>query len=527
MSLPAISLAAYAFSTSQSAVQVTYVDATTAIVYPNQFESPLTQQLNEWIRDGGQISAYIPPPKPLPGPTQFITLAPSADTLIAQGQVLNSWVTQSSLGLETDGTYVTLTPNRSYNISFAVATWYFSSPNQYMIFAIVDENGDPVMGSKSQALISTTTWNPTTPQSNCPSQSFVFTPTEEIRIGLGCIETGGTNANVRASFSSLAIFELTNETLYALKIGPQGIPGPVGPAGPQGQLGPAGPQGPQGTQGPVGPEGNAGPVGPPGPGFTFQGVVNTVGNLPPTGNDTGDAYTVTADGDLYVWDGTQWNNSGPIQGPQGVQGTQGPQGPAGPAGLTGPAGPQGSAGPVGPQGPQGSIGPVGPIGATGATGPTGPVGPLGPQGAQGPAGPQGPPGNSANVICRSGSAAVPANTISVPYTFDTFTLPTAATAYVINLSFSFTAQGGSAYGAFQPQVTISNSTSGYNNTQYSVVPANFRVINFMNYPTGSTITYADSGLAAVGRLGFTFQYQGSWASGSSPAVFWQYTVTYW
>lgn len=43
----------------------------------------------------------------------------------------------------------------------------------------------------------------------------------------------------------------------------------------------------------------------------------------PTGN-VGDAYMVS--GDLYVWNGTEWENVGQIQGPQGPTGPQGPQG---------------------------------------------------------------------------------------------------------------------------------------------------------------------------------------------------------
>jgi hypothetical protein len=91
----------------------------------------------------------------------------------------------------------------------------------------------------------------------------------------------------------------------------------------------------------------------------------------------------------------------------------------------------------------------------------------------------------------------------------------------------FFAAGGSAYGAMTPQVTVSNSTTGYNNTFVAIAPANFRVINYMNYPTVATLMACDGPLATSGTLSFNCQYTGSWASGSSPSVFWQYTITYW
>jgi len=91
----------------------------------------------------------------------------------------------------------------------------------------------------------------------------------------------------------------------------------------------------------------------------------------PTGN-VGDGYMVG--GDLYIWNGTQWEDVGTIQGPQGPAGPQGPQGQQG---VQGPTGATGATGAMGPQGPQGSAGPQGPTGATG------PQGPQGEQGEQG------------------------------------------------------------------------------------------------------------------------------------------------
>ena len=195
--------------------------------------------------------------------------------------------------------------------------------------------------------------------------------------------------------------------------GPQGEQGATGDTGPTGATGPQGTTGPQGQQGIPGPQGTAGPQGPTGPqgpagqdgtGISIQGTVATTGDLPATGNQEGDLYIVSADGDGYVWNGMAWTNVGQIQGPQGPQGTpgeQGPQGATGPQGLqgeTGPQGPQGETGlqgPIGmtgPQGLQGETGPQGPQGIPGSQGPTGATGPQGMQGDTGPQGPQGIPG---------------------------------------------------------------------------------------------------------------------------------------
>lgn len=46
-----------------------------------------------------------------------------------------------------------------------------------------------------------------------------------------------------------------------------------------------------------------------GSGFTFKGAVDSLSDLPDSGNAVGDMYSVTAaapDGGSYAWDGTQW-----------------------------------------------------------------------------------------------------------------------------------------------------------------------------------------------------------------------------
>jgi hypothetical protein len=84
-----------------------------------------------------------------------------------------------------------------------------------------------------------------------------------------------------------------------------------------------------------GPTGNTGATGPTGPQGTSINVIGTVadtGSLPPTGA-TNDAYIVTADGDLYIWDGAAWTSVGQIVGPQGPTGLQGTTGPTGSTGA--------------------------------------------------------------------------------------------------------------------------------------------------------------------------------------------------
>jgi hypothetical protein len=114
--------------------------------------------------------------------------------------------------------------------------------------------------------------------------------------------------------------------------------------------------------GEVGPQG---PTGPQGISIKFKGSVNTFGNLPSSGNQINDAWTVLSDGNLYVWNGTSWTSAGPIQGPTGATGATGAQGIQGPTGADSTV--------TGPTGATGSQGALGPTGATGPTGPTGPA----------------------------------------------------------------------------------------------------------------------------------------------------------
>lgn len=68
---------------------------------------------------------------------------------------------------------------------------------------------------------------------------------------------------------------------------------------------------------------------------TILGSYNTLAELQaahPTGN-MGDGYMVGPE--LYVWNGSAWEDVGQIQGPQGPQGATGPQGPTGANGADG------------------------------------------------------------------------------------------------------------------------------------------------------------------------------------------------
>jgi hypothetical protein len=179
--------------------------------------------------------------------------------------------------------------------------------------------------------------------------------------------------------------------------GEQGEPGLKGDTGSEGPVGPTGATGPKGDTGPIGPQGETGAIGPEGPQGPAGTGINMLGQVPteadlPVGANQGDAWIVQATGDLWSWNGSEWINLGPIQGPPGEQGIQGPIGPTGPSGTNGVDGSPGAEGPAGPAGPQGLKGDTGDTGATGPQGEIGPAGPQGEIGPEGPIGPQGEPG---------------------------------------------------------------------------------------------------------------------------------------
>lgn len=177
--------------------------------------------------------------------------------------------------------------------------------------------------------------------------------------------------------------------------GEKGATGATGPKGDTGEQGIKGDTGERGPQGPKGDTGERGPQGEDGTGVSIKGSVDNESKLPATGNTVGDGYLVN--GVLYIWDGTQWNNTGAdIKGPKGDTGATGPKGATGatgPKGDTGDKGATGAKGDTGEKGDTGATGPKGDTGATGAKGDTGAQGATGPQGEKGDTGEKGATGD--------------------------------------------------------------------------------------------------------------------------------------
>src|SRR5215475_13983121 len=80
---------------------------------------------------------------------------------------------------------------------------------------------------------------------------------------------------------------------------------------------------PGGEQGIPGAKGDKGDQGEEGTGVTIKGTVPTSANLPTTGNTVGDVWITSDTGHGWSWDGTQWVDIGPIQGPLITQGPPG------------------------------------------------------------------------------------------------------------------------------------------------------------------------------------------------------------
>lgn len=181
--------------------------------------------------------------------------------------------------------------------------------------------------------------------------------------------------------------------------------------------GPIGEQGYTGSQGPIG---NTGFTGSRGVGFTGSrgadgtsvriiGSVANSGALPtPYGGDIGDGYITSNTGNLWVWNGSTWNDVGNITGPAGAPGFTGSQGLNGFAGSRGDFGPQGPPGYTGSKGDSGFTGsastvpgPTGSVGYTGSQGDTGFTGSVstvpGPEGPQGPIGYTGSAGTGSSL----------------------------------------------------------------------------------------------------------------------------------
>jgi hypothetical protein len=186
--------------------------------------------------------------------------------------------------------------------------------------------------------------------------------------------------------------------------GASGIQGLVGTTGPQGATGASGIQGEIGATGASGIQGLVGATGTP---LTILGSLTlTLGNEQVDLNNAfpdaipGNGVINTNTGDLWIYDGTQWNNVGQIEGPQGATGASGIQGEIG---ATGASGIQGEVGATGASGIQGEVGATGAsgiqglVGATGASGIQGNIGSTGASGIQGLMGVTGATGIQGNI----------------------------------------------------------------------------------------------------------------------------------
>ena len=174
--------------------------------------------------------------------------------------------------------------------------------------------------------------------------------------------------------------------------GDKGDTGETGATGQKGDTGPKGDTGDTGATGDTGPAGAKGDTGATGTGITIKGSYDTYEELihdHPTG-EPGDAYLVN--GNLYIWNGTTWENVGNIKGdtgdtgPQGVKGDKGDTGDSGAKGDKGDTGNTGAKGDTGNSGAKGDTGDTGPQGVKGDTGASGAKGDKGDTGDRGPKG---------------------------------------------------------------------------------------------------------------------------------------------
>ena len=121
--------------------------------------------------------------------------------------------------------------------------------------------------------------------------------------------------------------------------GSQGDTGYIGSQGYTGSVGELGYTGSQGDQGNPGDPGFTGSRGDDGTSITIRGTFATVANLPDDSSGfVGDAYVIVETGEIWVWDGSNWNNGGRFVGYTGSQGVSGPIGFTGSAGSGGTGG---------------------------------------------------------------------------------------------------------------------------------------------------------------------------------------------
>ena len=151
---------------------------------------------------------------------------------------------------------------------------------------------------------------------------------------------------------------------YSGEVGTSGYSGISGYSGFSG----SGISGFSGDSGISGYSGFSGYSGQQGTSINVKGEVPTVGDLPPTGNQVNDAYIVTADGNLWVWNGSAWYDAGQIVGPSGASGISGFSGYSGDSGISGFSGASGISGWSGISGTNGQSGYSGISGWSGISG---------------------------------------------------------------------------------------------------------------------------------------------------------------
>jgi hypothetical protein len=166
--------------------------------------------------------------------------------------------------------------------------------------------------------------------------------TEEVAEALGLqvydlyVNINPSSPDYGAFFQYQFVDDINQWVELAQISGPTGPAGPTGPTGSTGAIGPTGlagadstvpgPTGPQGPTGPEGPVGPAGEDGADGSNLIILGTLSLISELPADDNNIGDAYYVEEDSSGYVWNGSEWDNIGPLVG---ATGPTGPEGPAG------------------------------------------------------------------------------------------------------------------------------------------------------------------------------------------------------
>ena len=205
--------------------------------------------------------------------------------------------------------------------------------------------------------------------------------------------------------------------------GDKGDTGETGATGQKGDAGSKGDTGDTGATGDTGPAGAKGDTGATGTGITIKGSYDTYEELihdHPTG-EPGDAYLVN--GNLYIWNGTTWENVGNIKGDTGDTGPQGVKGDKGDTGDSGAKGDKGDTGNTGAKGDTGNSGAKGDTGDTGPQGVKGDTGASGAKGDKGDTGDRGPKGDTGEGSDEEAGWKLPVDEIRT-----TNTLPTGVSA---------------------------------------------------------------------------------------------------